>query len=104
MGWEARGDGGRLYYYRGRKVDGRVGKEYVGAGEAAELIAVLDARERDARADAAAALRGRRALDEEVDAALGAIEEAAAVLAAAALLAAGYHRHHRGEWRRRRDG
>ena len=104
MVWEAGGDGGRTYYYRGRKVDGRVVKEYVGAGEAAELIAALDARERDARADAAAALRERRALDEEVDAAVGAIEEAAAVLAAAALLAAGYHRHHRGEWRRRRDG
>lgn len=103
MGWEARGDGCRSYYYRGRKVDGRVVKEYVGTGEVAELSAALDARERDARAAAAEALRERRARDAEVDADVGAIEEAARVLAAATLLAAGYHRHHRGEWRRRRD-
>ena len=39
MGWEARGGGGRLYYVSYRKVHGRVTRQYIGTGPAAELAA-----------------------------------------------------------------
>ena len=80
----------------------RVRKEYVGAGEAAGLIARMEQLERD-KAEAAR-LRERREL-----AGHAALERQAAevcalaeTLARLALLAAGYHRHHRGAWRKRR--
>jgi hypothetical protein len=44
MGW----DRGK-YYSRSKKVNGRVEREYVGKGELAELLAQIDAAERDRR-------------------------------------------------------
>ena len=100
MGWERRGNG--AYYYRATKVDGRVVKEYVGAGPLAELAARHDAERRAARAAEAAAQcleHGRlAAIDAAVDAAHGAVE----TVLRASLVAAGYRLHRRGEWRRRR--
>jgi hypothetical protein len=43
MAWE------RGYYYCVRKVNGRVVREYVGTGEVAELVAQMDALERERR-------------------------------------------------------
>jgi hypothetical protein len=98
MGW----DKGR-YYTRSRKVKGRVVREYIGAGEAAELIAKLDALEREERE-----LRrlDRQALRDELDAldgSLGELHTKAELLARVALVVAGFRQHHRGEWRKRRD-
>jgi hypothetical protein len=98
MGW----DKGR-YYTRSRKVNGRVVREYYGAGEAAELIAELNALEREERD-----LRrlDQRALRDELDAldgSLGELHTQAELLARVALAVAGFHQHHRGEWRKRRD-
>ena len=93
MGW----DKGR-YYTRSRKVNGRVVREYVGTGEAAERVAQQDAiawQEREARR----AVRGELAA---LDAPLDELAELTELLARAALAAAGYRRHHRGEWRKRR--
>ena len=98
--WENRERGGR-YYTRSRKVDGRVVREYVGAGPLAELAARADSLERERREGEAEA---RRAEEERLDALEAPVEalcEAAELLARAALVAAGYHRHKRGEWRRR---
>jgi len=96
MPWE------RGYYYRARKVGGRVVREYFGRGEIAELIAALDAADRGDRQDRAKRLRAFRAdlvrLDEQARAA----DEALGVVAQAALLAAGCRQHKRGEWRRKR--
>jgi hypothetical protein len=89
MGW----DKGRNYT-RSRKVNGRVAREYLGTGEAAEQAARQDTlarQEREARRAAMAAL-----------AALDALAELTDLLARAALVAAGYRQHHRGEWRKRR--
>jgi hypothetical protein len=101
MGWEARGCGGRLYYFRYRKVAGRVTRQYLGTGPVAELAAAADALR---RADRRAALEARRAEEDRWRAALGpllALSRVADLMARAALLAGGYHRHAR-TWRKKR--
>ena len=97
MGWE------RGYYYRVRKVNGRVVREYIGAGRVAELVAQMDALERERRG--LEALKQRREKDElkAIDADMKAVNERIDLAARAALLAAGFHLHKRGEWRRRRE-
>lgn len=89
---------GRTYYYRARRENGRVVKEYVGSGFIAVAAAELDAVERLERAPRWA---------NESD---GALEWAAADAALAdldgqiarALEGQGLHRPKRGAWRRRR--
>jgi hypothetical protein len=94
MAWEK----GR-YYTRSRKVNGRVVREYVGTGEAAEQVARLDASTRQERE----ARRAARAELAALDAPLDDLAEVTDLLAQAVLVAAGYRRHHRGEWRKRRE-
>ena len=99
MGWEPRGN--KCYYFRYRKVDGRVTRQYLGAGAVAELAAAADALR---RADRRAALEARRAEEARWRAALTPLVElcrAADLMARATLLAAGYHRHSRSSWRKR---
>jgi hypothetical protein len=91
----------RGYYYRVRKVGGRVVREYVGTGRVAELAAQLDAIERETREAEAAAWRAEKARLEALDADVAALIEVTDLAAAAALLAAGYHQHKR-QWRRKR--
>lgn len=97
MSWERRGN--KRYYYRRRKINGRVEAEYIGAGDVAELLAESDELD-----------RLRRQLEaEEWQAIVEAYERAAALLAdidvlvrastAAVLLINGYH-HHKRQWRR----
>jgi hypothetical protein len=97
MGW----DRGR-YYTRSRKVNGRVEREYVGAGPVAELVAKMDATQRQEREARQAEKRARRAEIEALDAPLEALDELAELVARAALVAAGFRQHKRGEWRKRR--
>jgi hypothetical protein len=97
MGW----DRGR-YYTRSTKVNGRVVREYIGTGRAAELAAQLDALERERRRRHADALRRQKEELSALDAAMRALAERTDLAARAALLAAGYRQHKRGEWRRRR--
>ena len=100
MGWEARGNG--RYYFRYRKVDGRVTRQYLGAGAVAEVAAAADALR---RADRRAAMEARRAEEASWQAALAPLLELSRVadlVARAALLAAGYHQHSRSSWRRKR--
>jgi hypothetical protein len=97
MGFDRRG-----YYYRARKVDGRVVREYVGAGDVAALVAQMDDLEREKRKLARIEELARREEAEALDAPLDELDELTELLARAALLAAGYHCHKRGEWRKRR--
>jgi hypothetical protein len=92
----------RGYYYRARKVNGRVCRQYMGRGPLVELLAEADADERALRDLERRAARAERDRDRTLDEQVQALDEAADLLAEAALLAAGYHRHHRGEWRKRR--
>jgi hypothetical protein len=98
MAWERRGS--NLYYYQSKRVDGRVRKKYVGAGELAQTIAHADETIRQSRA--AQSERARVELEEARTIASAGEElcEAADILAVAQLVAAGYHRH-KGQWRRR---
>jgi hypothetical protein len=97
VGW----DKGR-YYTRSRKVNGRVVREYFGAGREAALVARMDALQREQREAERAARRAKRAELEALDAPLNELNDLADLLAHAALVAAGFHRHKRGEWRKRR--
>ena len=99
MGWERRG--GRVYYYRAQRVGGRVVKEYV-PPLVADVVALIDADDRERRAADAAA---RKAVCDAQDALAAEVEALcrfADAVTRGALLAAGYHRHNRGEWRKRR--
>jgi hypothetical protein len=97
MGWD------RGYYYRTKRVNGRVVRQYVGAGRVAELAAELDAVEREKRRLDALDLRQQKADMAALDADLDTLCKLTDLAARAALLAAGYRRHHRGEWRKRRE-
>ncbi len=103
MVWETRAGSSGRYYYRARKVNGRVVKEYVGTGDLADALAGLDALDRQS-----AALRAeeqhqewerRAALDTTVDKFSRVVDG----IVVAALEQAGYHQHARGAWRRKRD-
>jgi hypothetical protein len=93
---------GRLVYYRKVRRGRRVSSEYCASGEAALLVARLDALRREERAAgrrAEAARRRRMAEDEAAErAAFGRVR----LLTKAALLAAGCHQH-AGAWRRARN-
>jgi hypothetical protein len=99
MAWEQRGS--KLYYYQSERVDGRVRKKYVGAGEVAEAVAHADETIRRSRA--AHSERARVELEEARTLASAGEEfcEAADILTVAQLVAAGYRRH-KGQWRMRR--
>jgi hypothetical protein len=96
MAWETRGN--QRYYYRARKVNGRVIKEYVGTGAAAEAAAAEDEARRIARAK-------RKSVSIEGDPLTSLMDsylEFSDIFFNGSLVASGYYRHHGGEWRRRR--
>jgi predicted NAD-dependent protein-ADP-ribosyltransferase YbiA (DUF1768 family) len=100
--WERRERGG-LYYYRSRRVNGRVEKEYIGNGSLAKLAAEADALERHQREEEAKAWQAEREQLEALEELTEELCEAAELLTRAALLTAGYRQHHRGEWRKQRE-
>ncbi|MFN8474899.1 MAG: hypothetical protein U0822_22115 [Anaerolineae bacterium] len=100
MGWETRS--GRQYYYRARKIDGRVHREYIGTGEIAALIAQMDDLDRERQHLRVLEERDERARISALDGAVARLDELADVLVRGSLVLAGYERHNRGEWRRRR--
>jgi hypothetical protein len=97
MAWE------RGYYYRVRKVGGRVVREYVGKGPLAEATARLDHVKWMRRRIEALDLRDEKDEHAALEAEVKALSEQAEHAARAALLAAGYHQHKRGPWRKRRE-
>ncbi len=99
MGLETRGS--RTYLYKKRRIGGRVVSQYVAGGETAQLIATLEAYEREARE---MERHAQRAEADQIDALLAAQEEFRDLttgLATATLLLAGF-RTHRGQWRKKR--
>ena len=100
MAWERRGQ--HEYYYRVRKVDGRVVRTYVGRGLHAELAAREDAERRAHRQAEKERLARLVAELDAADATLIKFIDGCDLLMKATLTTAGYHQHSRGEWRRRR--
>lgn len=99
MTWENRK--GQKYYYRRRRVEGRVVAEYFGQGPIAEMAAMADEMERDQaglQAERWKQLReSDKALDQEVRAGLDQLQQLTAVL----LEEEGFHQP-KGTWRRKR--
>jgi hypothetical protein len=101
MAWETRG-GAHRYYTRSTKREGRVMRQYVGAGEAGEAAAAADQERRAARNAEREAMRSTLSRLAEVDRQVAVLCEAAETAARAWPLLGGYQRHDRGQWRRRR--
>jgi hypothetical protein len=102
MAWERRERGG-LYYTRSRKVNGKVIREYIGAGVLGEIAALEDEHERCRREEKAAFWKEEREQLEAHSAPVDELCDAAETIARAVLLATGFRRHNRSEWRRQRD-
>jgi hypothetical protein len=99
MAWESRPSG--RFYYRSRRVGGRVRKTYFGNGPAAELASLMDREARDRRRAEAAAIAAERSRVEPGDLALVRLDAACALMLGATLAVAGYYRADDGSWRRR---
>lgn len=101
MGWERRRNG-LLYFYKARRVNGRVVREYFGRGPLAEVAAAEVAASRRERAAQRSAQLGQQRSANAVVALVQELSAGVDLLLRAALSQAGYHQHHRGEWRRQR--
>jgi hypothetical protein len=100
MAWERRRQG--LYFYRSKRIRGRVVKQYYGSDTIGQLAADLAEEGRARRAEDAAALRTEQAHLEALDRPPAALDQACTLLAAAELTAGGYRRHNHGRWTRRK--
>lgn len=101
MGWDLRGS--RHYYYRSRKVRGRVLREYVGGGERGEQAAAADARKRAELATKFAEQQEERSRLCEMDRVFRKLVRVTKQAMECVLNAHGFWRHHN-EWRRKRKG
>lgn len=100
MGWETRK--GRIYYYRKVRYGQRVVSEYVGCGETAQLIGILEAARCDEEETKRAARRAEIARLKAQDTADKEIFDEVSLLTTCALIASGHHQH-KGTWRKRRN-
>jgi hypothetical protein len=97
MAWERRGR--QRFYYRSKKQNGRVVREYIGRGARATQAAAEDAARHAVRQQARLEQQTWEALDAQV----ASLDTLMTLLSHSALLDAGYYQHHRGEWRKRRN-
>jgi len=99
MPWAQRGP--HRYFFRKRKVRGRVVRRSLGRGPEAQLAAALAAqRQREREAQWAQRRQERGRWDAKTETVQRLIE-VSDLLVHAALLAAGFHQHERGAWRRK---
>lgn len=97
MAWDSRG-----YYYRSRKVRGKVLRDYYGTGPIAETAAACMAELRQKREARAREADGLLAELAAAEAAFRAYEARAELIAAAHLIAAGVRRYPTRRWRKGR--
>lgn len=99
MGWEARPDTRRSYFYRNQKApDGRWRKKCLGNGPEAEAAAREIADAAAERKRHRAELAGLQAQLGAVDGMVAELDQGVALLTEAVLMAGGFHAH-RGKWR-----
>lgn len=96
MAWERRGN--KKFYYRSRKVNGRVVREYIGRGERAKRVAQEDTQKKATREHDRIERQEWEAMDNHI----AELHQLTKLLSHSHLVNAGFYRHHRGEWRRRR--
>jgi hypothetical protein len=101
MGIEARNNGKNVYYYKKKRVDGRVVSEYQGGGPIVEIVQHIEARDRAAKEAERARVKAERMSIAEIDKQIDDFSQMVDTLMAAELLSLGYHQHKR-QWRRRR--
>lgn len=101
MGWETRGN--RRYFYRSKRIGGKVRKVYLGCGQLAELASQQLADRRARREVEQAQLAELQAHFASLNDITEGLQHGTDLLATAVLMTEGYHAHH-GQWRRRRKG
>lgn len=99
MPWLHRGD--TRYFYRMRRLNGRMTAEYLGRGRAAHQAAAEIEERRRRRHQQAQAVVDHEARYSDGLEALNELCQASDLLAKATLVANGYYQHARGAWRRR---
>ena len=100
MGWQRRRR--KQFYYRSRRVDGRVHVVYLGRGETAGRVAAEVAAAKVKRLADKTALAEFQTRLAGVDQLVADVDQGVNLLTEAALLIAGF-REHRGQWRLQRD-
>lgn len=100
MSWEGRRKG--KYYYRARRINGRVVKEYIGSGAEAEEAAKRDEEAREAARKRDEAFLEFKKENDKLEVMFQVVEICIKVLMEQTMTAAGYHRVNRGPWRKKR--
>lgn len=98
MGWEKRRN--EFYYYRKKRVNGRVCSEYVGRGDVAQISVEIIQDKQLKRKTEREARRCARQAEAEIDRQLANVDAALSALTNAHLHAEGYHKH-KGQWRKK---
>jgi D-Tyr-tRNAtyr deacylase len=100
MGWETRGN--NLYYYRKKRIVGRVVSEYVGRGLMAQEIELMDLTERKERYDRIRAMRQQKEEFGFFDNQVSQMNLLVDHMVGGFLIISGFHKY-KGQWRRRRN-
>ena len=100
MAWEYRHGKTRQYFYKSRKINGKVVKDYYGRGLIAEIFSALDAERKWQREQARIARERQDEIDRQVDEFCRAVDG----MATGFLVSQGFYRHkgNRSHWRKRR--
>ena len=98
MGWEKRRN--EFYYYRKKRVNGRVCSEYVGRGDVAQISVEIIQDKQLKRKTEREARHCARQTEAEIDRQLANVDAAIYAITDAKLSAEGYHKH-KGQWRKR---
>jgi hypothetical protein len=99
MGWKT--INGHRYYYKSRRVGGRIETTYFGAEEYGSLMAQIDAIDRLERAAEREKERDEREESDSEEQTIAGWFDHVQAVADAAMVTAGFHKH-RGQWRRKR--
>jgi hypothetical protein len=97
---ESRGTG--QYYYRKRRIAGKVQSEYLGTGYAATLMQLLDEHERQEAQERRQAWQATVDAETELDAMLDGFTEVVNAYAGTMMLVSGYHTYKR-QWRKKSE-
>lgn len=100
MGWELRN--GKWYYYRKLRRSRRVVSEYIGAGEFAQLIYLLDESDREQIRNTQNTWQKIKSENHCADMEIEKLNQTIKTLVRATLLASGHHVH-KGQWRKTRN-